>query len=97
MRFAISNTQFNLALLASIIVLSILSILWHHQTYLLYKKIQRENIANHQIVALNKQLLSQYSQVISGEKIKSSAIKNLGMKKINADDIGRWFKGRISL
>jgi hypothetical protein len=35
--------------------------------------------------------------VISGEKIKSSAIKNLGMKKINADDIGRWFKGRISL
>jgi cell division protein FtsL len=97
MRFALSNTKLNLILLASIVVLSILSIFWHHQTYLLYKKIKRENIANHQIVALNKQLLSQYSQAISGEEIKSSAIKNLGMRKINTKDMGRWFKGIISL
>ena len=97
MRSFINNTQLNLILLASIVVLSILSISWHHQTYTLYKKIKRENVINHQIVALNKQLLSEHSQVMSGGEVKESALINLDMKEVSADDTGKWFKGRIAL
>ncbi|SMN17242.1 hypothetical protein CRYPA_1034 [uncultured Candidatus Thioglobus sp.] len=97
MKLFISKTKFNLILLGNIISLSILSVSWHHQTYTLYKDIKRENIKNHQIVALNKQLLSEYSQVMSGEKIKETALQQLGLKEIEADDLGKWYKGRISL
>ncbi|SHN91325.1 hypothetical protein BHECKSOX_1614 [Bathymodiolus heckerae thiotrophic gill symbiont] len=97
MKLFISKTKFNLILLGSIISLSILSVSWHHQAYTLYKDIKRENIKNHQIVALNKQLLSEYSQVMSGEEIKETALQKLGLKEVEADDLGKWYKGRISL
>ncbi len=97
MPFPINNTKLNLILLVSIISLSILSISWHHQTYTLYKKIKRESNNNHQIVALNKQLLSEHSQVISGEEIKETALINLNMKVVEEKDKGQWYKGRISL
>lgn len=92
-----SNTQFNIALLMSVITLSILSISWHHQTYILYKQINRANTQGHQITALNKQLLSERSQVISGREIRESATNILGMKSVQQEDRGKWFKGLIPL
>ncbi|WP_428086110.1 hypothetical protein [Candidatus Thioglobus sp.] len=97
MRLPISNFKLNLILLISIIGLSILSISWHHQTYLLYKEIKRENAKNHQIVALNKQLLSERSKMMSGAEIKQTTLINLNLKEVEIKDTGKWYKGRISL
>jgi cell division protein FtsL len=93
----LSNNKFNLILLISIISISLLSISWHHKTYTLYKKIKHEGVVNNQATALNKQLLSEQSQVMSGSEIKEIALKNLNMKEIVADDIGKWYQGRLAL
>jgi len=93
----ISKTQFNLIILVSIIALSLLSIIWHHQTYTLYKQIKKTNIQHYQMMALNKQLLSEHSQIMSGNEIKVHAINSLGMKEAQRKDFGRWYKGNLAL
>ena len=93
----ISKTQFNLIILVSIITLSLLSIIWHHQTYTLYKQIKKTNIQHYQMMALNKQLLSEHSQIMSGNEIKVHAINSLGMKEVHIKDFGRWYKGNLAL
>ncbi len=97
MKLAVNNTQFNIVLLISIVGLSILSISWHHQTYTLYKQLKRATLDNHQIVALNKQLLSEHSQVVSGTEIRESALIILNMKEVEEKDKGKWFNGNIAL
>ena len=64
----------------AIVVLSFYTIVWHHQNYLLYKQFQDVQIQNQQIMALNKQLLTEHSEKISGKEIKDKAIKILRMK-----------------
>ena len=93
----ISKTQFNLIILIGIIALSLLSIIWHHQTYTLYKQIKKTNIQHYQMMALNKQLLSEHSQIMSGNEIKVHAINSLGMKEAHIKDFGRWYKGNLAL
>ena len=93
----ISKTQFNLIVLISIITLSIFSIIWHHQTYTLYKHINQANSEHYQAMALNKQLLSEHSQIMSGNEIKVHAINSLGMKEAQKEDFGRWHKGNLAL
>jgi cell division protein FtsL len=93
----ISKTQFNLIILIGIIALSLLSIIWHHQTYTLYKQIKKTNIQHYQMMALNKQLLSEHSQIMSGNEIKVHAINSLGMKEAQRKDFGRWYKGNLAL
>ncbi len=92
-----SKLNINSILLCGIVGLSILSISWHQEMKLLYKDIKRENIKNYQIVALNKQLLSERSQILSGEEIKSVALTQLGLKELEPKDWGKWYKGRLSL
>ena len=93
----ISKTQFNLIILISIIALSLLSIIWHHQTYTLYKQIKQTNVEYYQMMALNKQLLSEHSQIMSGNEIKVHAINSLNMKEVQSKDIGRWYEGNLAL
>ena len=93
----ISKTQFNLIILIGIIALSLLSIIWHHQTYTHYKQIKKTNIQHYQMMALNKQLLSEHSQIMSGNEIKVHAINSLGMKEAQRKDFGRWYKGNLAL
>ncbi len=97
MRFSINKLKLNIILLSGVIGLSILSISWHHQTKTLYKDIKREDVKNHQLVALNKQLLSERSQILSGEEIKDVALSQLGLKELELNDWGKWYKGRLSL
>ncbi|ALE52778.1 hypothetical protein SP60_05910 [Candidatus Thioglobus autotrophicus] len=94
---AINKLQLNLVLLFAIVALSLLSIVWHHQTYTLYKQIKRATTQQHQMMALNKQLLSEHSQIMSGDEIKVHAINQLKMKEPEPGDFGRWFKGNLSL
>ena len=97
MSASINKLQFNLLLLFAVIVLSLLSIVWHHQTYTLYKQIKHANALQHQMMALNKQLLSEHSQIMSGNEIKLHAINVLKMKEAEQADLGKWFKGNLSL
>ncbi|MCH9646104.1 MAG: hypothetical protein K0U08_05615 [Proteobacteria bacterium] len=97
MSASINRLQLNLTLLFFVIVLSLLSIIWHHQTYTLYKQIKHAKTLQHQMMALNKQLLSEHSQIMSGNEIKLHAINVLKMKEAEQTDLGKWFKGNLSL
>ncbi|BBB23986.1 conserved hypothetical protein [Isorropodon fossajaponicum endosymbiont JTNG4] len=80
MRLNINKTKLNIALILGVVVLSILTISWHHQMYLLYTQSKRIETQNHQLVALHKQLLIKQSQAISGSEIKAKALKILKMQ-----------------
>ena len=53
-------------LIVSVVSISLLSVYWHHQMYLLYKKENMVRVQNEQIVAINRQLLMEYSELQSG-------------------------------
>ncbi len=78
----ISIAKINLLLGIGVVILSIFAIIWHHQNYLLYKKSRLVERQNQQIIALNKQLLSEYSQQINGFQIKEKALNILKMKPV---------------
>ena len=46
--------------------MSLLSIYWHHQMYLLYKKESIVKAQHGQIISINRQLLIEYSALQSG-------------------------------
>lgn len=56
----------NFSLVISIILLSILSIHWHHEMYLLHKTEKILKNENEKINALNRQLMMEYSEIQSG-------------------------------
>ena len=56
----------NFSLVISIILLSILSIHWHHEMYLLHKTEKIFKNENEKINALNRQLMMEYSEIQSG-------------------------------
>ncbi len=93
----INKTKFNAILGLLIVLMSLLSIIWHYQSYQLYVEAKKVKSEYYQLLALNKQLLSEQSQVISGERIKSDAIKSLSMREPTAKDFGKYYKGRIEL
>ena len=53
-------------LIVLVVSISLLSIYWHHQMYLLHKKEKMVIAQNEQIVAINRQLLMEYSELQSG-------------------------------
>jgi len=53
-------------LIVSVVSISLLSVYWHHQMYLLYKKENIVKAQHEQIVAINRQLLMEYSELQSG-------------------------------
>ena len=53
-------------LIASVVSISLLSVYWHHKMYLLYKKEKMVRVQNEQIVAINRQLKMERSELQSG-------------------------------
>ena len=53
-------------LIVSVVSISLLSVYWHHQMYLLHKKENIVKVHHEQIVAINRQLLMEYSELQSG-------------------------------
>ena len=53
-------------LIVSVGSISLLSVYWHHQMYLLHKKEKIVKTQHEQIVAINRQLLMEYSELQSG-------------------------------
>ena len=76
-------TYINIVLSMMIVVLSFYTIIWHNQNYQLYKETNIIHKENQGIMALHKQLLSEHSEQISGNRIKEKALKLLEMKRPN--------------
>ena len=53
-------------LIVSVVSISLLSVYWHHQMYLLYKKENIVKAQHEQIIAINRQLKMEYSELQSG-------------------------------
>ena len=69
----------NFVLIISIIVISILSINWHHEMFLLHRTEKALKLENEKINALNRQLLMEYSEIQSGVTVYKKSIDELMM------------------
>ena len=69
----------NTILIVSIIIISILSIHWHHEMYLLYREEKTLKAENEKINALNRQLLMEYSEIQSGVTVYQKSMDELKM------------------
>ena len=69
----------NFVLIISIIVISILSINWHHEMFLLHRTEKALKLENEKINALNRQLLMEYSEIQSGVTVYQKSIDELMM------------------
>jgi len=69
----------NFILILSIIVISILSINWHHEMFLLHRTEKALKLENEKINALNRQLLMEYSEIQSGVNVYQKSIDELMM------------------
>ena len=76
----------NSALIIFIVLMSLMTINWHHQMYLLYKT-EKQAFENQKIInAINRQLKVEYSELLSGLDIYNKSKEILIMdspKKIN--------------
>ena len=83
----LTKLRVNLILAAVIVLLSLLTIHWHHQMYLMFKESQKLEQEYQQLLALNKQLQVNLSEAKSGSLIKQKAINELNMRApIHNDD-----------
>lgn len=78
---SLKTTYINVILSIVIVILSFYTILWHNQNYLLYEKAKKVQKENQKIMALYKQLLTEYSSQMSGKSIKEKALKTLHMQR----------------
>ena len=69
----------NFILIISIIVISILSINWHHEMFLLHRTEKALKLENEKINALNRQLLMEYSEIQSGVTVYQKSLDELMM------------------
>jgi len=69
----------NTLLIISIASISILSIHWHHQMYLLHKQEKIVKSTHERINALNRQLMMEYSELQSGVTIFQKSKEELLM------------------
>ena len=56
----------NVFLIVLVISISLLSVYWHHQMYLLHKKENIVKAQQEQIISVNRQLSVEYSELQSG-------------------------------
>ena len=69
----------DIILITLIVILSILSINWHHEMYLLHKTEKTLQSENEKINALNRQLLMEYSEIQSGVNVFQKSNDELKM------------------
>ncbi|WXT99590.1 MAG: hypothetical protein Ctma_0290 [Catillopecten margaritatus gill symbiont] len=77
----ITTNRINGLLIFAIIILSCLSIIWHNQDSLYYKKTINLQEEKEKIMVQKKQLLNEHSEQMSGSKVQTNAIKKLRMQQ----------------
>ena len=81
-KFIINNL-----LIISIVLISILSIHWHHQMYLLHQQEKIVKSTHERINALNRQLRMEYSELQSGITIYQKSKEELLMFSPPIDEL----------
>lgn len=76
----LTKIKINLIFWLAVVVLSSLNIIWHNESRNLHNELREVQTNNQRIVAINKQLLTQYSKQISGGEIQNRAELDLNMK-----------------
>jgi cell division protein FtsL len=74
--------RLNLALIVTTFTLSILSIYWHHQAYLLNRNIKKANTQQQALLTINQHYISQKSHLNSGLEIWRQAQEVFKMQPI---------------
>ena len=77
----------NILLIISIVSISILSIHWHHQMYLLHQQEKIVKSTHERINALNRQLRMEYSELESGITIYQKSKEELLMFSPPIDEL----------
>jgi len=77
----------NILLIISIVSISILSIHWHHQMYLLHQQEKIVKSTHERINALNRQLRMEYSELQSGITIYQKSKEELFMFSPPIDEL----------
>ena len=77
----------NTLLIISIVSISILSIHWHHQMYLLHQQEKIVKSTHERINALNRQLRMEYSELQSGITIYQKSKEELFMFSPPIDEL----------
>jgi cell division protein FtsL len=77
----------NILLIISIVSISILSIHWHHQMYLLHQQEKIVKSTHERINALNRQLRMEYSELQSGITIYQKSKEELLMFSPPIDEL----------
>jgi len=77
----------NTLLIILIVSISILSIHWHHQMYVLHKKENIVKIDHERINALNRQLMMEYSELQSGITIFQKSKELLMFTPIETEEV----------
>ena len=76
----ITKLKINLILAFVVLILSFLTIHWHHQMYLSFKEHQRLDKEHQRLLSLNKQLQVDLSEAKSGLLVKQKAVDELNMR-----------------
>lgn len=74
-------TRINIILIVVVIILSFLTITWHNQSRLLYRETKSVQQDNQAITAKRRQLMSEYSEQMRGDKVQKKAVKILRMQR----------------
>jgi cell division protein FtsL len=77
----------NILLIISIVSISILSIHWHHQMYVLHQQEKIVKSTHERINALNRQLRMEYSELQSGITIYQKSKEELFMFSPPIDEL----------
>ncbi|MEO1939316.1 cell division protein FtsL [Candidatus Thioglobus sp.] len=75
-----TKAKINTLLGVSIVVLSVYTIIWNFDMRTLYLKLDKVEVKYNKTMAIHKQLLTEHSQIVSGNQIKDRAIKSLKME-----------------
>jgi cell division protein FtsL len=79
LRFTKTTWVVNAILLIMTVILSLLTIYWHHQMFLLYEIETQVKKENQSMSAINRQLLMEHSEALSGMVIVEKSQKLLLM------------------
>ncbi|HIF89904.1 MAG TPA: hypothetical protein EYG22_03380 [Candidatus Thioglobus sp.] len=79
LRFIRTTWLVNTLLIIATVVLSLLTVNWHHQMFQLYEIELQVKKENQSITAINRQLLMEHSEVLSGMAIVEKSQELLGM------------------
>lgn len=77
--------KINIILLVFVVSLSIATIVWHHQAYLLYKKSTAVENQHNNLINEQAKLLSDKSNMLDNVTIKNKALNMLKMQKPNKE------------